>query len=159
MTKQLQKNIQQYREAVYKNSPVTEAYFALIHFVRKLRADLMKTAIDYSVGNVSEGYMDFTYFPFANEHLQEKQLRFGIVLNHHDMRFELWLMARNAEGKTMYWDRLKSTSWNADKTVEPQYSVLESIICGEPDFSDLDVLSTEIIDKAMIEAREIIKCL
>ena len=33
---------------------------------------------------------------FINEFLRERKLRFGIVLNHEKMKFELWLMGQNA---------------------------------------------------------------
>lgn len=44
-------------------------------------------------GNISSGYMDYSYFPFTTtDFLRTHKLRFGAVLNHPQMRFELWLM-------------------------------------------------------------------
>ncbi|MFC6347698.1 DUF7000 family protein [Vagococcus carniphilus] len=155
MSDNLSQNIKAYQEVVYEKSPVVEAYFELIHFVRKLRTDFTKTTKAYKVGNVSEGYMDFTYFPIFNEELREKKLKYGIVLNHQLMQFELWLMAHNESGKTKYWNQLKNTPWNEEKTEEMKYSVLEAVLEVEPDFNDLDRLSQTIINQCLLEMEAI----
>lgn len=59
--------------------------------------------------------MDYTYFAFYDEYLRSQQLRFGIVLNHHQMQFELWLMVQNAERQIFYWEKLKELEWNREK--------------------------------------------
>lgn len=155
MSDNLTQNIKAYQEVVYEKSPVVEAYFELIHFVRKLRTDFTKTTKTYKVGNVSEGYMDFTYFPIFNEELREKKLKYGIVLNHQLMQFELWLMAHNESGKAKYWNQLKKTPWNEEKTEEMKYSVLEAVLEVKPDFSDLDRLSQTIINQCLLEIEAI----
>lgn len=79
----------------------------------------------YSTGNISLGHLDYTYFPFFNTYLRQHKLRFGIVLNHMEMRFELWLMGQNASVQEKYWELLKNTDWNKDIEAMPLYSVLE----------------------------------
>lgn len=125
------------------------AYERLVKYIMTLRAHIDKNTA-YQVGNVSPGYMDFTYFPFFNEYLRERKLRFGIVLNHREMRFELWLMGQNAEVQTKYWNLLKKTKWNCHLADMPRYSALETILEDKPDFDDLDAL-TFIIEKASME--------
>ncbi len=146
--------------AVYKGlleqGDIQIAYENLRKYVMALKAHLSKKAADkYSFGNVSPGYMDFTYFPFFNDFLRSKKLRFGIVLNHQKMRFELWLMGQNAEDQVNYWELLKHTKWNKDRFVMPRYSVLEAILIEEPDFNNLDVLTDEITIRAIDIAEEI----
>ncbi|MDT2834528.1 hypothetical protein P7H70_10825 [Vagococcus carniphilus] len=155
MSDNLSQNIKAYQEVVYEKGPVVEAYFELIHFVRKLRTDFTKTTKAYKAGNVSEGYLDFTYFPIFNEELREKKLKYGIVLNHQLMQFELWLMAHNESGKRKYWNQLKNTPWNEEKTEEMKYSVLEAVLEIEPDFNDLDRLSQTIINQCLLEIEAI----
>ncbi len=155
MSDKLSQKIKTYQEVVYENSLVVEVYFELIHFVRKLRTDFTKTTNLYKVGNVSEGYMDFTYFPIFNVELREKKLKYGIVLNHQLMQFELWLMAHNEKEKTKYWNQLKDTPWNEEKKEEMKYSVIEAVIIANPDFSDLDKLSKQIIAESLIEMEKI----
>lgn len=153
--KNLAELIKAYQEVVYPESPVRAAYFELIHFVRKLSADFPKLTTDYKAGGVSQGYMDYTYFPFHNDDLRKQKLRYGIVLNHYEMQFELWLMGQNAKEQLKYWDQLKDTPWNQHLTEMPIYSVLEAVIVAEPDFTDLDQLSTEIIKQALLEVDKI----
>lgn len=155
MSQDFQENIKTYRELVYKGSPVVTTYFNLIHFVRKLRADFPKMTKKYKIGNVSEGYMDYTYFPFFNDSLREKKLRFGIVLNHFDMRFELWLMAQNEEEKVKYWEQLKQTPWNEEKQDIPRYSVLDTVLVENLDFTDLDALSQQVIETTLQEVDKV----
>lgn len=121
------------------------AYQSLVKYVMSLKAHFTKTLWDkYSFGNVSPGYMDYTYFPFFNKFLRSKKLRFGIVLNHSQMRFELWLMGQNAQVQKDYWEFLKATEWNQHLTAMPTYSVLETVLVEHPDFNDLATLSIEI---------------
>ncbi len=74
------------------------AYERLIKFVMTIKARFEESYSDkFSCGNVSPGYMDFTYFPFFDPFLRSEKLRYGIVLNHQQMRFELWLMGQNVK--------------------------------------------------------------
>lgn len=86
-----------YQDALQQGD-IQIAYERLIKAVMALKAHFANTLGDqYSFGNVSPGYMDYTYFPFFNAFLRKKRLRFGIVLNHRQMSFELWLMGQNAQ--------------------------------------------------------------
>ena len=148
--------------AAYKQqlaaSDIRIAYEFLIKYVMELKAAFEKMySAKYSSGNVSPGYMDFTYFPFSDTYLREKKLRFGIVLNHKAMSFELWLLGRNAEVQKRYWNRLKTAKWNKNQPTMPKYSVLEATLIDNPDFSDTDALTIEIIDAADSLASEIIQ--
>ncbi|MEG0256553.1 DUF7000 family protein [Vagococcus sp.] len=155
MSKELQERMATYQEVVYEGSSVVTTYFELIHFIRKLRADFSKQTKEYKVGNVSEGYMDYTYFAFFTPSLRADKLRFGIVLNHFERRFELWLMAQNEEEKVKYWEKLKQTPWNKTKQEAPRYSVLEAVIVEKADFTDLDILSKQVIEAALVEVEKI----
>ena len=103
--------------------------------------------------------MDFTYFPFFNDALRHKKLRFGIVLNHAEMRFELWLMGQNADVQAAYWAHLKTSVWNHGREKMPRYSVLEVVLVTHPDFEDAEALNAEISGKALRVAEEIIRYL
>ena len=67
-------------------------------------------------------------FSFFNDYLRDKKLRFGIVLNHSKMRFELWLMGQNKEIQKRYWDMLKTSPWNQGRSTKPQYAELEIVL-------------------------------
>ena len=99
--------------------------------------------------------MDYAYFYFFNDYLRSKKLRFGLVLNHQQMRFELWLLGQNAVLQAKYWELLKKTEWNKDRTAMPQYCVLEVVLVDNPDFDNQDALTEEIVKHAMRVAGEV----
>lgn len=81
-----------YQEQLNKGE-IQYAYRTLMKYMSELKVKFPK---QYTTGNISFGYLDYTYFPFSNSYLKEHKLRFGIVLNHQKMQFELWLMGQNA---------------------------------------------------------------
>ncbi len=145
-----------YKEQL-KKGDIQKAYTGLVKYVSNLRTHFSKTMInDFSFGNISQGYMDYTYFYFFNEFLRERKLRFGIVLNHEKMRFELWLMGHNAEVQSNYWDLLKQTKWNEKQPTKPKYSELEVVLVENPDFDDLETLTAKIKKEVANYLKEII---
>lgn len=101
--------------------------------------------------------MDYTYFYYSNAFLKSKKLKLGVVFNHLEMRFEIWLLGNTVNVQKKYWDLLKESKWNKDRNEMPKYSIIESIIENEPDFDDLDLLS-ETIERKLIEvSKEIIE--
>lgn len=147
-----------YKEQL-ESGKIQQAYAGLIGYVRELKAEISKKRPDFLYGNVSPGYMDYTYFPVVNEYLRENKLRFGIVLNHREVCFELWLMGQNALTQKTYWENLKTSKWNSGLSRMPLYSVLETIIIQTPDFNDLSGLTKEIEKKAFSEIEEIVEYL
>ena len=135
---------------IYKNclaeGNIQRAYIVLMKFVAELKGRFPK---EYQTGNVSFGYMDYTYFPFFNKYLREKKLRFGVVLNHEKMQFELWLMGQNADVQKEYWKILKNTIWNSGVKEMPKYSVLEICIEDDINFDKKDEMTVRILDKAV----------
>lgn len=64
-------------------------------------------------------------------------------------RFELWLMGQNEATQKAYWNLLKDTEWNEGVEDMPHYSVLETVLVDDPDFSDLPALSDRIEQSAL----------
>ncbi|HEL4242975.1 hypothetical protein I5U23_16635 [Stenotrophomonas maltophilia] len=133
-----------------EKSSIRKAYGYLLRYVMHLKAHFANELSDrYSFGNVSPGYMDFTYFPFFDDFLRERKLRLGVVLNHQDLRFELWLMGQNAAVQKRYWSLLRKSAWNAGRTEMPKYSVVEAILAESPRFEDAGQLTVRIKEEAM----------
>ncbi len=153
--KDFNKCVALYREQLEKGE-IQKAYEGLVKFLMNLKADMSKTYEDkYSFGNISPGYLDYTYFPFFDNFLRERKLRFGIVLNHQKTRFELWLMGQNSDVQQKYWDILKSTKWNEHQLSMPKYSVLEVILVDNPDFNDLKSLTLALESETIRHSEEI----
>ena len=156
MDKRNSEYIAAYKRQLSKGE-IQVAYNILLKYVMRLKVHCEKAFPEgYSFGSVSPGYLDFTYFPFFNEYLRKEKLRFGIVLNHSEMRFELWLMGQNSEIQTRHWNLLKASFWNQERTHMPKYSVLEVILADNPDFDDMDTLTAKVTEKAVHISDEIL---
>lgn len=154
------KNLNHY-VAIYKNQldkgDILIAYKQLVKFVRKLRVDFKKNLSDqYSFTGILHGYIDYTYFYYSNDFLKSKKLKFGLVLNHLEMRFEIWLLGNTLNIQKEYWNLLKDSKWNKDREEMPKYSILESIIVEEPNFDNLSSLAEKIEKRLIEESDEII---
>lgn len=147
--------LQHYQREI-QDKKVVQAYHFLMRFMMKARADFaLHNKEIYSVGNISPGYLDYTYFPFFNKELRDKKLRYGIVLNHATLQLELWLMGQNAKIQQDYWKILKKSKWNAHRTTMPQYSVLEVVLIESPNFESPEELLLAIRTKALQIIEEI----
>ncbi len=155
MGKRLSELVAGYRAQV-EVGDVPQAYERLVKYVMMVRRQFeLASQGRYSVGNVSPGYMDFTYFPFFDQFLRGEKLRFGVVLDHRRTRFELWLMGQNADTQLHWWEVLKTSPWNQGVTMMPKYSVLETVLVASPDFDDLDGLTDQIITSALTVAGQV----
>lgn len=151
----LNDHIEIYQRELEKGD-IRKAYDGLMKFMMYLKSYCSKRFEGkFSFGNVSPGRLDFTYFPFSDEYLRERKLRYGIVLNHENMRFELWLMGQNSDVQDRYWEYLRESKWNETRAHMPRYSVLEAILVEKPDFSDTGKLAEEIASATAHTSEEI----
>lgn len=152
----LNKYVSIYKEQL-KKGDILIAYNELVKFVMKLRTDFIKSLSDqYSFAGILHGYMDYTYFYYSNDFLKNKKLKLGLVLNHSQMRFEIWLLGNTIPNQKKYWELLKTTKWNKDKTEMPKYSVLETTLIENPDFNNLNALTKQIETKMIKVSDEIL---
>lgn len=133
-----------YKEQVAKGD-IQKAYTGIVKYVTRLGTNLSnKLSERYSFGGLLQGYMDYTYVYYTNDYLKQRKLKMGLVLNHTEMRFEVWLLGQTAPVQQKYWHYFKDTKWNEGRMEMPKYSILETVIVASPDFNDLDGLSEEI---------------
>lgn len=152
----LNKYIEIYKEQLEKGD-ILIAYNELVKFVMSLRTKFMKTLSDqYTFAGILHGYMDYTYFYYVNDFLKSKKLKLGLVLNHLEMRFEVWLLGNTIPNQKKYWELMKTTKWNEGRTEMPKYSILESAIVENPDFNNLNLLSEQIEAKLIQVSDEIL---
>ena len=149
----LNKYVAVYKEQLEKGD-ILIAYNELVKFVMNLRTEFIKTLSDqYSFAGILHGYMDYTYFYYSNDFLKNKKLKLGLVLNHLEMRFEIWLLGNTIPNQKKYWELTKTTKWNKDRMEMPKYSILETTLVKNPDFNNLGKL-TEQIETEMIKASD-----
>lgn len=153
--KNLNKYVSIYQDQL-KKGDILIAYNELVKFVMNLRTEFIKTHSDkYSFAGILHGYLDYTYFYYSNDFIKSKKLKFGLVLNHVEMRFEIWLLGNTIPVQKKYWEVLKNTKWNK-KAEMPKYSILEMTLVENPDFKNLDRLTKKIETKMMEASGEIL---
>jgi hypothetical protein len=127
---------------------VQRAYKGLMEYVMALRTHFKNKYPEYVVsGSIYYGYMDMTYFSFNPKSLKERSLKIAIVFVHEAFRFEVWLAGYNKQVQAKYWKLFKESGWEKYRivpTTRGADSILEHILVGNPDFSDLDALTRQI---------------
>ena len=95
--KDFNKYVSIYKDQLDKGN-IQKAYTGLVKYVMKLKTIFAKDLSDkFTIGNILRGYMDYTYFYFSNDYLKKNKLKFGLVLNHEKMRFEIWLLGQTID--------------------------------------------------------------
>jgi hypothetical protein len=144
-----------YKELL-KAGEVQIAYAHLVKYVQKLKTQFSKDLNkDFSVGNVFQGYMDYTYFYLTNNYLQSEKLKLGLIFNHREANFEVWLLGQTKDIQEKYWSSLQGTKW-IKSTKMPQYAIFEVTLVKRPNFADLDKLSGEIVENFKAITNEIL---
>lgn len=143
----LDENLHEYRKQLEKGA-IQKAYKGLMEYIMDLRTHFKNKYPDYSVpGSLYYGYMDMTYFSINPESLKNRGLKIAIVFLHEAFRFEIWLSGYNKQVQTKYWKLFKESGWNKYRIVPtPQGvdSIVEHTLVDNPDFSDLDALTSRI---------------
>jgi len=124
-TKDLNGYVSIYKDLL-KTGEVQMAYAQLVKYVQKLKTQLAKDLInDFSVGNIFQGYMDYTYFYLTNSYLQRKKLKLAIVFNHEKANFQVWLLGQTKDVQEKYWNLLSVPSGlKGQEFLSTQYSKL-----------------------------------
>lgn len=157
--KDLNKYVSVYKEQL-KKGDILIAYNELVKFVMNLRTDFINDfANQYSFTGILHGYLDYTYFYYTNDFLKSKKLKLGLVLNHLEMRFEIWLLGNTKVVQKEYWELLKSSKWNEDRNEMPKYSIIETSIIKDPNFNDLNNLKHRIEENMSSVSNEILNYL
>lgn len=140
---------------------VPRAYSGLMEYMMNLRTHFKTDVEEYTVGSFYQGYMDMTYFPVSTKSLNKKKLKLAIVFNHPKTQFEIWLSGQNRQIKNEYLNTIEQSDLKKGFVITKNPdSIIESIITENPDFSDLDKLTTEIekaVAKFIKDVTELIK--
>ena len=127
---------------------IQKAYQGLMEYMMDLRTHFQKMYPDYVVsGSIYAGYMDMSYFSFSPQALKNRGLKIAVVFLHEAFRFEVWLAGSNKLVQSKTWKMIKESSWNQYHLVTATQgadSILEHVLVENPDFRDLDALTTQI---------------
>jgi Family of unknown function (DUF7000) len=156
--KSLQKQMNEYKKQLEKGD-IQEAYRGLIKFMKNLRMFIKNRYPDYVVsGSVQNGNMDYSYFHFTTPLLKSKSLKIVILFAHEKFQFEVWLCGLNKNFQKKYLEIFTENGWDKYRlatSVVGEYSIIDSIVVDNPDFSDLDALTEEAEIETMIFLEDI----
>jgi len=154
----LQEAMQEYQRHLQKGI-IQQAYRGLMDYFGKLRAHFTREHPEFGVsGSIYFGYMDMTYLPLFPEALKKRNLKIAIVFLHEAFRFEAWLSGGNRDVQEEYWKLIRERGWDEYSLSEnPRTadSILEKILVKEPDFDDLDALTSQIVEETMGFLRDV----
>jgi len=143
----LQELINEYQQQL-KTGKMQKAYQGLMAYIMSLRTHFMNKYPDHFVsGSIYQGYMDMSYFSFVPESLKRRKLKPAIVFVHDELRFEIWLAAYNKQMQSKYWKIIKESGWDQYpivSTIQGADSIIGNVLVENPDFDDLDALTTQI---------------
>jgi len=140
-------NIREYKTQLGKGS-IQQAYKGLMEYMLRLRAHIQKRLPDCEFpGSVYFGYMDMTYFSVIPPSLKERKLKIALVFLHEAFRFEVWLSGYNRQVQAKYWKMMRDSGWDQYRLVADPLkadSILEHVLIDNPDFGDLEALTSQI---------------
>ena len=140
-------SIIEYRDQLMKGT-IQKAYRGLMEYFGSLRSYFKKKYPYYAVsGSIYFGYMDMTYFAINPPILKDRKLKVAIVFLHEEFRFEVWLGGYNKTVQREYWNLVKEKSWDiysVPSSIKGIDSVVEYILVDNPDFRDLNALTSNI---------------
>jgi len=151
----LSRSISTYQQQL-REGEIRVAYEALVKFVMSLRTRFSKSSAEaYAFTGILHGYLDYTYFYYSNPALRSRKLKLGFVLDHLEMRFQIWLLGNTKPVQLQYWERLSNSKWNRDREDMPVFSILEATIMEAPDFDDLPALADALERRMLSESKAI----
>jgi len=145
--------IEEYRFQVEKGT-IVDAYRGIMKFMKDLQNHFMNNYPDINVStNLYQGYMDMSYFSVAHPILKDRSLKIAIVFLHETTSFEVWLSGVNRKVQKDYWKKFLESGWDRYMVVpviENKDAIIQNVIVKDPDFEDLEGLTT-LIDEGVME--------
>lgn len=142
-----QEYLSEYRKQLEKGY-IQKAYRGLMEYILDLKTYLKNKYPNYFIsGSLYYGYMDMTYFSFIPEPFKQRNLKVAIVFNYDKFRFEVWLAGYNKQVQQKYWKLFKESNWSKYRipsAIIGVDSILEATLVDNPDFNDLDTLTSRI---------------
>lgn len=132
---------------------IQKAYKGLMDFIMALRNHFVKIyADDFIIGNISKGYMDYTYFPVAPKTIKSLKVKFAIIFIHSEMKFGISLGGQNRQVQKYYWEMFKECNWDKyqiPSTLDENFTIVYDVLVEDPDFNNSLELIRQIEEKSM----------
>lgn len=135
------------------------SYHELIGIMKELKAYLLNGYMaDFKFGNIYQGHEDFSYFSLTTSELRKQKLKFVIVLDHKQMRFDICLSGQNKNIRKKYWELFKGSDWDKYHLVESineSLYLMDHTLVEKPDFTNMTALKDQIEKESLKFINEI----
>lgn len=145
------KHMDIYSEQMAANS-IRIIYSLILDNLKDIKKDFPSK---YKTGVMQHQNLENTYFTFFSEEQKKNKVKFAVVLNHENVRHELWVLGNNVKVQNRLWNILKDTSWNIDGSYQPYKSATRVIITDKISLLDEKQLRQSVIKKAVELSEEI----
>ncbi|GAB3485268.1 DUF7000 family protein [Marinomonas epiphytica] len=158
MEQSLSQRIILYRKKL-ASGELQRTYQDLVKILQNTRTILKKDeSHPYSLGSVQHGYLDYSYFYLQSPLLQERHLKFALVLNHSLVQFELWLLGCTKQVQKKYWIQLKDTSWVQTSEL-PKYYIFATKLVESDNYEQIEILTKNLVTHFKKQASSIARIL
>lgn len=154
----LDNDLKEYQKQL-NNSTLQKAYQGLMNYIANLRNHLIgKYANDLSIGQLYQGYLDFSYFTLTPPALKNNQLKIVILYEHKTSQFEIWLVGQNKPIQQHYWQQLKQANYNKYPLLaDAKEGIIRQPLIANPSFNNPNQLTEKIEHSALTFIKEITK--
>ena len=88
---------------------IPSGFRTIVDFMEKLKRYFDTVIMDYQVGTITNGFLDYTYFSFSDETLRSKGLKCLILVDHALMNVETWLIGKSKKVNDDFIEKLSGT--------------------------------------------------
>ncbi len=124
------------------------SYHELIRFMKELKTFFQKGyEAEFKFGNVYQGSEDYSYFSLTTSALRKQKLKFVIILDHKQIRFEICLSGQNKDVRKKYWKLFKGSDWqqyHLAENIDSSLTIVDHTLLNDPDFADTAALKEQI---------------
>ncbi len=145
----LNEQITEYSRLV-RAGTIPAAWRGILGFMARLQRETGWLFPDHRGGSLYQGMMDMSYFALTPPALAAERLKVAVVYRHGDNRFEVWLSGVNRSVQADWiaaFEAVNTAPWHRSSAAPGVDSILEQVVCGEPDFDRPEELIRELLAK------------
>lgn len=156
----LDNDLKEYQKQL-TNGTLQKAYQGLMNYIATLRNFLIgKYANDLSIGQLYQGYLDFSYFTLTPHSLKNHQLKIVLLYEHKISQFEIWLVGQNKRVQQHYWQQLKQTHYTQYPLLaNAKEGIIRQLLIAKPLFNNPSTLTQKIENSVLTFIKEISKAI
>lgn len=132
---------------------IPAAWRGILGFMARLQRETASSFPDHRGSALYQGMMDMSYFALTPPALAKLHLKVAVVYRHETNRFEVWLGGVNRSVQADWiraFEAVDTAPWELSQVAVGVDSILEQILCGEPDFDHPEALTAAIQAKLEI---------